>query len=129
MDYSASVSYEMAIPPELLIPYFIFVGVLTILMIVSMWKIFTKGGQPGWASLIPIYNFIVFLRVIGKPWWWLLLMMIPLVNFFIMISMYHNLSKVFGHGAGFTVGLLFLSPIFFPILAFGSSQYTAPVQA
>ena len=32
----------------------------------------------------------------------------------------------FGHGAGFTVGLIFLSLIFYYILAFDSSRYQGP---
>ena len=39
------------------------------------------------------------------------------------IIMHHGISKNFGHGAGFTCGLLFLSCIFWPILAFGESKY------
>ena len=38
----------------------------------------------------------------------------------------HKLSKSFGYGAGFTLGLLFLSVIFYIILGFGSSQYVGP---
>lgn len=38
----------------------------------------------------------------------------------------HKLSKSFGHGVGFTLGLLFLSVIFYIILGFGSSQYVGP---
>jgi hypothetical protein len=97
-----------------------------ILMIVSMWKIFTKAQKPGWAILIPIYNIIVLLEIIGKPWWWLLLMLIPFVNFIFIIWMMNLLSKSFGHSEGFTVGLIFLSFIFYPILGLGSSKYVGP---
>lgn len=41
----------------------------------------------------------------------------------IQIISWYKLSKAFGHGAGFTFGLLFLNLIFILILAFGSSQY------
>lgn len=41
----------------------------------------------------------------------------------LQIIFYHRISKAFGHGGGFTVGLVFLSEIFFLILAFGSSRY------
>jgi len=34
------------------------------------WRIFEKAGKPGWASLIPIYNTIILLEIVGKPWWW-----------------------------------------------------------
>lgn len=42
------------------------------------------------------------------------------------ILLTHALSKSFGHGAGFTVGLLLLPVIFMPILAFGDSAFTEP---
>jgi len=97
-----------------------------VLVIVSYWKIYTKAGKPGWACLIPIYNIIVLLQIVGKPWWWLLLMIIPFVNIVFAIWMINLLSKSFGHGAGFTIGLLLLSIVFFPILGFGSSKYIGP---
>lgn len=99
---------------------------LIVLMIASMWTIFTKAGKPGWACIIPIYNIIVLLEIVGKPWWWLILMLIPLINIVFAIWMINLLSKSYGHGVGFTLGILFLSLIFLPILAFGSSKYAGP---
>lgn len=73
-----------------------------VLTIVAYWTIFTKAGKPGWACLIPIYNVIVFLEIIGKPWWWLILFCIPFVNFIFMIWALNMLSKSFGYDTGFT---------------------------
>jgi hypothetical protein len=94
--------------------------------VIPYWVIFTKAGQPGWPALIPIYSTYVLLKIIGRPGWWLLLFLIPLVNIVILIIMMNDLSKSFGHGVGFTLGLLFLSLIFVYILAFGSSTYRGP---
>ena len=96
------------------------------LMIASAWKVYTKAGQPGWAAIIPIYNVIVLLKIVGKPWWWILGFLIPFVNFVVMILIAVSLAKVFGKGGGFAVGLILLSFIFYPILAFGDATYTAP---
>ena len=96
---------------------------VVILMVAGMWKVFTKAGQPGWAAIIPIYNFIVLLKVAGKPAWWILLMLIPVVNFVVFIIMDINIAKAFGKGGGFAAGLILLAPIFFPILGFGSAKY------
>jgi hypothetical protein len=104
----------------------IFYILFLILMAASMWKVFTKAGKPGWAAIVPIYNIIVLLEIVGKPWWWLLLFFIPLVNFVIFIMLFNSLSKSFGKGVGFTVGLLFLGFIFIPILGFGSAEYVGP---
>jgi hypothetical protein len=88
------------------------------------WKIFTKAGQPGWAILIPFYNIYIMLKIAGKPGWWLILLLIPLVNFIIMILMIVGIAQNFGKGTGFILGLIFLTPIFIPILALGDATYT-----
>jgi hypothetical protein len=98
-------------------------GLFLILIIASQWVIFTKAGQPGWASLVPIYNIIVLFDIIKKPSWWFLMFFIPIVNIIFMIKMIHALSVAFGKGAGFTAGLIFFGIIFYPILAFGSAKY------
>lgn len=96
------------------------------LIIVSQWKVFTKAGKPGWACIIPIYNIIVLLEIIGKPWWWLLLMFIPVVNIVFAIWMINLLAKSFGKSEGFTVGLVLLPFIFISILGFGDAAYKGP---
>jgi phosphoglycerol transferase MdoB-like AlkP superfamily enzyme len=100
---------------------------LGIFVLVALWKVYQKAGKPGWAAIVPIYNILVLLEIVGKPWWWLLLMLIPFVNIVIMILVYLELAKVFGKGAGFGVGLILLPYIFVAILGFGDAQYTAPV--
>jgi hypothetical protein len=100
--------------------------VITVFLIAANWKIYTKAGQPGWACIIPIYNFYIMLKIVGKPWWWLLLMLIPLVNLIYAIWTVNMLSKSFGKDEGFTVGLLLLGIIFYPILGFGSAKYQGP---
>lgn len=97
--------------------------ILILLLIVSQWKVYTKAGKPGWAVLVPIYNIIVLLEIVRKPIWWIALLLIPIVNFVILIIINVNLAKVFGKGTGFALGLIFLPFIFIPILGFGSAQY------
>jgi Family of unknown function (DUF5684) len=93
---------------------------------VAFWKIFVKAGQPGWAGIIPIYNWWVMLKIVGRPGWWFILFLIPIVNIVILIIVYNDLSKSFGKTAGFTVGMIFLGFIFFPILGFGDARYLGP---
>jgi hypothetical protein len=104
--------------------YFYFTyGIVIILVIIAQWKVFEKAGQPGWACIIPIYSTLVLLRIIGKPWWWILLMLIPIVNLVYAIWAINLLCKSFGKTEGFTVGMIFLPIIFYPILGFGSATY------
>ena len=102
-----------------------YVGIL-VLYVIGLWKVFEKAGKPGWAAIIPIYNIIVLLEIVGKPVWWIVLMLIPLVNLIIAIIVMHQLSLSFGKGTGFTIGLLLFGFIFIPILGFDSSIYLGP---
>ncbi len=107
----------------------LYFAVFYVIAVIPYWVIFTKAGQPGWPALIPIYNYYVMLKVIGRPGWWLLLFLVPLLNIVIIIIVWNDLSKSFGHGVGFTIGLIFLSWIFLYVLAFGSSTYRGPAGA
>ncbi len=96
------------------------------LLVAGMWLTFTKAGEAGWKAIIPIYNTLILLKIIGRPWWWILLLLIPIVDIFILVFMWNGLSRSFGKTAGFTVGLFFLPYIFIPILGFGSARYLGP---
>jgi hypothetical protein len=104
---------------------FVYLAVL-VLVIVAMWKLFTKAGEPGWYSIIPIWSTLVLLKIVGRPMWWFLLFFIPVVNIVVMIIVLNDLSKSFGKGVGFTVGLVLLPYIFMLVLGFGGAPYLGP---
>ena len=117
-DYAA----VAAIIGVLLIP----VLIITVIVIISHWKLYAKAGKPGWAAIIPIYNIIVLLEIIGKPIWWIFLFIIPCVNIVFAIWATNLFSKSFGQSEGFTIGLLIFPFIFYPVLAFGNYPYLGP---
>lgn len=96
---------------------------IAVLMIASLWVVFTKASKPGWACLVPIYNIIVLLEIARKPLWWIVLMLIPLVNIVIAILVAIEIAKQFGKSAGFGIGLVLLPFIFYPMLAWGDARY------
>ena len=97
-----------------------------IVSIAGMWKVFEKAGKPGWAAIIPFYNIVVLLEIVGKPVWWILLLFIPFVNFIIAILIAIEVAKSFGKDALYGIGIAFLPFIFYPILGFGSARYRGP---
>ena len=101
----------------------IFQLILIIVAIIGLWKLFTKAGKPGWASIVPIYNTIVMIDIAGKPLWWILLLFIPFVNIVVSILIMIGMAKNFGRGTGTAIGLIFLPLIFMLILGFGSAEY------
>lgn len=136
---------------EIGIEMIVFYVVLLVLTIIAMWRIFTKAGEAGWKSLIPLYNVYILFKIAGRNFWKYLgiavllgvvdgiigsvtnsilaivlsVVMIILAVWIIIevVKVNHGLSIKFGHGAGFTVGLIFLNTIFMLILGLGSSQY------
>ncbi|MES2109948.1 MAG: DUF5684 domain-containing protein [Bacteroidota bacterium] len=115
----------MAIIAAMMIPIII----ISVITIIGQWKVFAKAGKPGWACIIPIYNIIVMLEIVGKPIWWVILFFIPCVNIIFGIWTLNLVSKSFGQSEGFTIGLLFLGFIFWPILGFGNYPYLGPSAA
>ena len=131
-----------------IIIYVVFVAVIGyIIAVIPLWQIFKKAGEPGWKALIPLYSTYMLYKISWKPsMFWITLLLsvigailmslttdtiiVPIIAWLVYIAaivvgimLYHKLSKSFGHGAGFTVGLIFLWLIFLYILAFGSSEY------
>src|SRR6185312_5942182 len=98
--------------------------VVVVLEVAAIWRVFTKAGQPGWAAIIPIYNFVIMMRIAQRPGWWAILALIPGVNLIVTIIAFIDMARLFGKGTGFAIGMVFLSFIFFPILGFGSARYT-----
>jgi Family of unknown function (DUF5684) len=119
------------IPTTGQVPAFFWVIYIAILAlaVVSMWKLFTRAGKPGWASIVPIYNTIVMLEIAGKPIWWFFMLFIPIVNIvFGFLTLYH-FSKSYGKAEGFSIGVALLSIIFIPLLAFSDAKYQGPATA
>lgn len=100
-----------------------------VFVIGAMWAVYAKAGQPGWAIFIPIYNVYILLKIAERPGWWLLLYLVPVVNCVIAVIVTLDVAKGFGKGFGFGLGLILLGFIFYPILAFGDSDYVGRAAA
>lgn len=97
--------------------------VVCLLIIASQWVVFEQAGEPGWKCLIPFYNMYVLMEISGKPGWWMFLLIIPLIGIVVLLLAMLSLSRKFRRSELFGVGLFFLPMIFFPVLAFGGSEY------
>lgn len=108
-------------------PVIIFSLVIGVLMIVALWKIFTKAGEAGWKSIIPFLNTFVLFRIAGLNPWLFLLMLIPFVNLIVWIVVSLKLGERFGKGTAWTIFMLIIfSVIGYLILGFGGDQYRRP---
>jgi len=122
------------------------VGLLLVIwFVICCWRIFKKAGEKSWKALIPIYSTYTLFQIAWKPMMFWVVVVISLLgltlfntgigflevlsalltgaSILIWIILTYKLSKSFGHGDGFTIGLILLAPIFYGILAFGKSDY------
>ena len=100
---------------------------MMILVVAGLWKTFTKAGKPGWASIIPFYNFYVMFEIVGRPGWWLLLLFVPFVNFVVYILLAIDMAKSFGKDAVYGILLLWLiAPVGYLMLGFSDAEYQGP---
>lgn len=93
-----------------------------LLLLVSMWRVYERAGEPGWAILVPIYNTYVLTRIGRVSGWWVLAMFVPLLNIVALFVVSIGVAERFNRGAGFGIGLVFLPFIFYPMLAWGDEQ-------
>ena len=103
--------------------------IIGILTLVAEWMIFKKMGRQGWEGIVPFYNTYVLCQELYGNGWKFLLLLIPIANFVFAIITMVKLAKAFGKSGGFAVGLVFLSVIFYCILAFDQSQYMGVPQS
>lgn len=104
--------------------------VMLVLMFAGYWKLFEKANKPGWASLVPVYNLVVWFEIIGKPLWHIILLFIPIVNIYVLITMITGLCKSFGKpGIANYMAAIFLSFIYIPYLGFSDDvKYVGPAE-
>ena len=92
---------------------------LAIISLVAMIKVYKKLGLPGWGAIVPIYGQWILLKAVDLPGW---LSILPVANWIAIIVANYRLAGKFGKSAGFGLGLVFLTPIFYMILGFGKDK-------
>lgn len=98
--------------------------VLYVLVVVALWKVFTKAGHPGILAIIPLVNLIFLVKIAGYSGWLVLLYLIPIVNIVFGILVAIKLGANFGKGGVFSFFLLWLIPIIgYFVIGFGDAKY------
>jgi len=86
--------------------------------------IFDEAGVGGYKALIPFYNYYIWLKVIGKPWWWLLIMLVPFINFFmIMLMLVQNALSYSKHNLGEQALAVLFPYAYIPYLGISKTEH------
>lgn len=107
---------------------YIFLIIFSVTTIIGLWKLFPLAGEESWKALVPGYNFIVWLKIIKKPWWWIFLIITPGVNFLMYAIMSLLLAKSFNKRSTQEQVIAFLAGyLYLPYLGFQKdTKYVGP---
>jgi hypothetical protein len=95
-----------------------------VVVVIALWRIFTKAGYPGWLAIIPIVNAIFVVKIAGYSGWMTLLYLIPIVNIVFHIIVSLRVGRAFGHGGFFSFVLLVVFWIIgYLIVGFSDDRY------
>ena len=73
------------------------------------WKLYKSAGYKSLYSFIPIYNGLILLKIIKRPWWWIFLFFIPIVNLLIFPVVWVETSRSFGKNSTIDTWLSIIS--------------------
>ncbi len=88
---------------------FIYFLIFQVINFLGTWKLYVKAGFKPWEASIPIYNFIILMKIIKRPSWWVILLFIPTINLIMLIVILIRLLNVFGKNTYMDYFLLIIS--------------------
>lgn len=104
--------------------------IFSLIYAIAEWRLFSKAGCPGWAIFVPVYNTYCLFRLLFGKGWLFLLLLVPIVNFFVLLILPFRLGAVFSDGVGSAFGLglgfLFMPALFILLVGFGPFDYSGP---
>ena len=79
--------------------WFIFFLLIQVVHFLGTWKLYQRAGRKAWEAAIPVYNAVVLMKIINRPWWWVVLMFIPIVNLIIIPVIWVETIRSFGRNS------------------------------
>ena len=72
-------------------------------------KLYILAGRKIWEAILPIYNGIVLLKIIGRPTWWVILLFMPVINLIMFPVIWVETIRSFGKKSNLSVFLSIIS--------------------
>ena len=89
--------------------WFLFIILVQIVHFLGTWKLYIKAGRKGWEAAIPIYNAVILMKIINRPWWWTLLLFIPIINLIMFPVIWVETIRSFGRHSTWETILVILT--------------------
>src|SRR5690606_17531379 len=79
--------------------WFLFFLFLQLLHFAGTWKLYRKAGRKAWEALVPVYNAVILMKIINRPWWWVILLFIPIINLIMFPVIWVETARSFGRNS------------------------------
>ena len=76
--------------------WFIFFLIVQLIHGLGTWKLYKNAGYKSFFAFVPLYNAIILMKIIHRPWWWVFLLFIPIVNLLIIPVIWVEICRSFG---------------------------------
>ena len=105
--------------------FYLILFTLILLAHLGLGLLFRKAGESLWKAFVPIYNYYIWTKLVGKPISWFIMMCIPILNSIIWLILAVDLAKRFGRD-GFWDGIaaMVIPLAFFPWMGLSGPAYT-----
>ncbi|MEC7069164.1 MAG: signal peptidase I [Bacteroidota bacterium] len=78
------------------VQWIIFGFIIQIVHFLGTWKLYKAAGEAPWKAIIPVYNAIIFFKIIHRPKWWVFLLFLPVINLMMFMVLWIDTVKHFG---------------------------------
>ncbi|WP_028375124.1 signal peptidase I [Leeuwenhoekiella sp. MAR_2009_132] len=103
--------------------WFIFFLAVQVIHFLGTWKLYKKAGRQPWEAIVPVYNAVILMKIIGRPWWWSILLFIPIVNLIMFPVIWVETARSFGKNTTTDTALVIVTLGFYLYYL----NYVAPV--
>ena len=76
--------------------WFIFILIIQVIHGLGTWNLYKKAGRQPWEAFIPVYNGVILMKIINRPWWWVILLFLPIVNLIMFAVVWVETARSFG---------------------------------
>ncbi|MEP2968904.1 DUF5684 domain-containing protein, partial [Nonlabens ulvanivorans] len=77
--------------------WLIFFLVLQVVHALGTWKMYVAAGRKAWEAFVPVYNAVIFMKILNRPWWYVFLLFLPVVNLIMFIVVWVEALRSFGY--------------------------------
>src|SRR5690606_2590641 len=92
-----------------IIEWFVFFLIIQVIHFLGTWRLYVKAGRKAWEAIIPVYNGIILMKIINRPWWWVILLFIPIINLIMIPVIWVETIRSFGRNSTADTWLVVLS--------------------